>query len=188
MGRRLPRIARPAAALAAAAVLLAGCGSDGTTEATTDPTAPSATATEIVHTTEVPPLHPSVDGYADTAVAITTADGTTHRLAVKRAVTAEERAHGLMEVPDLPAGTGMLFVYTEDRDGGFWMKNTLVPLDIAYVDAAGRIVAIEHMVPCEADPCPTYPPGLAYRLTLEVPAGWFAANGVDAGDQLRETP
>lgn len=137
-----------------------------------------------MHSTTVPALHPSVDGWPEATLEITTAAGRVHRLAVKVAATPEQRSHGLMEVPDVPDGTGMWFVYDEDHSGGFWMKNTLVPLDIAYVDADGRIVDIEHMVPCTADPCPTYPPDGPYRDTLEVPAGWYGAQDIAVGDRI----
>jgi uncharacterized protein len=89
-----------------------------------------------------------------------------------------------MGVEHLPDDAGMLFAFPADHDGGFWMKNTLVPLDIAYAEADGTIVAIEHMVPCEEDPCPTYEPGATYRVALEVPGGWFEDRGVEVGDRL----
>lgn len=147
---------------------------------------PLASPDVVVHRTEVPTLHPSVDGYDRTTLEIETADGTRHRLAVLVARTTDERTHGLMEVPELPDGTGMWFVYEEDRTGGFWMKNTLVPLDIAYVQADGRIGDIERMTPCTTDPCPTYPPEGSYRTALEVPAGWFEEQGIEVGDEVRE--
>lgn len=135
--------------------------------------------------TEVPPLHPSVDGYPEALVEL--ADGEV-QLAVKLADTAERREHGLMEVEDLPDGTGMLFVFDTERTGGFWMKNTLVPLDIAYADAGGEIVSILAMEPCVADPCDVYDPGAAYQVALEVPQGWFDQVGVEVGDTLDWEP
>ena len=134
---------------------------------------------------EVPALHPSVDGYRAGFVDVTAGDGTTHRVAVRLASTTEERAHGLMEVEELPAGAGMWFVYEEDRTGAFWMKNTLVPLDITYVGEDDRIVSIADAVPCEADPCPTYPPEGTYHNVLEVPAGWLDSIGAGVGDTVR---
>lgn len=143
----------------------------------------------VVHSTEVPPLHPSVDDYGETTVVITTAQGTTHRLAVKVAATDAQRQHGLMEVEHLPDGTGMLFEMERERTSGFWMFQTLVPLSIAYVDADGRIADIVAMEPCRdpsGDECPAYPPrdGVVYVRTLEVPQGWFARHDITVGDVL----
>jgi uncharacterized protein len=112
------------------------------------------------------------------------ADGQTHELLVRIAAEPADRRQGLMGVEHLPDDAGMLFAFPDDRDGGFWMKDTLVPLDIAYADERGTILAIEHMEPCEEDPCPTYEPGTEYRVALEVPGGWFEDRGVDVGDGL----
>jgi uncharacterized protein len=132
----------------------------------------------------VPPLHPEIDGYPEALVTIRPADGATITIPVKVADEPERRQRGLMHVPELPDGTGMLFVYEEERVGGFWMKDTLVPLDIAYIDAGGEVVDILAMDPCEADPCPSYTPATPYRAALEVPQGWFAAEEVRVGDEV----
>jgi uncharacterized protein len=132
----------------------------------------------------IPLLHPSVDDYPEAIVTLRRQGAEPLRLPVKLAATAERRRHGLMEVPELPAGTGMLFTFDGDQTGGFWMKDTLVPLDIAFVDAEGTIVAILAMDPCESDPCEVYEPEVAYRSALEVPQGWFAASGIEVGDEL----
>jgi uncharacterized protein len=136
----------------------------------------------------VPLLHPSVDDYPEGWVTVARSQGGDLVVPVKVADTAELRQHGLMEVPELPDGTGMLFLFEEERTGGFWMKDTLVPLDIAFVDATGEVVAILAMDPCEADPCETYAPGAPYRSALEVPQGWFAANDIDVGDRIDHEP
>jgi hypothetical protein len=138
----------------------------------------------VVHTEAVPPLHPSVDDYPVGTVELTTVGGTVHRLAVRVATTADQRGHGLMEVPDVPAGTGMVFPYDTDRDGAFTMRGTLTPLQIAWADADGVVVALRDMVPCEAEPCPVYEPGATYRTALEVRAGWFDEIGFGLGDRL----
>jgi uncharacterized protein len=111
-------------------------------------------------------------------------DEGTHVLLARIAAEPGDRRQGLMGVEHLPDDAGMLFAFPDDRDGGFWMKNTLVPLDIAFADAEGNIVAIEQMVPCDEDPCPTYEPGTEYRVALEVPGGWFEERDVEVGDQL----
>ncbi len=65
----------------------------------------------------------------------------------------------------------MLFVFAEPAGGGFWMKNTLVPLKIVFFDVSGKRVARLSMVPCREDPCPIYDPGRRYRFALELRAG-----------------
>ena len=65
---------------------------------------------------------------------------------------------------------GMLFVFSQATSGGFWMKNTLVPLTIVYFDTAGRRVRRMSMTPCRKDPCRIYDPGRQYRYALELPA------------------
>ncbi|HYY77155.1 MAG TPA: DUF192 domain-containing protein [Gaiellaceae bacterium] len=96
----------------------------------------------------------------------------------------EERAAGLMHRESLPEDAGMIFVFPEEASGGFWMKNTLIPLSIAFADADGRILRILDMEPCEADPCRIYDPGVSYRSALEVNRGAFADWGVEEGDRL----
>lgn len=160
--------------------LLVGCDTDAAEDAGTPAVGPTATtATTGAAAPTVPPLHPSVDGYPETVVTLAGPGGTTERVAVKVADTSARRQHGLMEVAELPDGTGMLFMFAEDREGGFWMKDTLVPLSIAFVAADGDVLEILRMEPCEDDPCPVYDPGVTYRYALEVPAGWFADVGVD---------
>lgn len=153
--------------------LLAGCAA----EPARDATVPSPDAS-VEPAPSVPPLHPSIDGYPDTVVTLAGPDDATQRVAVKVADTPERRQHGLMEVEDLPNGTGMLFVFGEDRTGSFWMKDTLVPLSIAFVGVEGELLAILDMEPCESDPCERYDPDVAYRYALEVPQGWFEDVGV----------
>jgi uncharacterized membrane protein (UPF0127 family) len=80
----------------------------------------------------------------------------------------DERAAGLMNRESLPEDAGMIFVFPEDHSGGFWMKDTLIPLSIAFADADGRILRILDMTPCEVDPCRIYDPAVSYRSALEV--------------------
>jgi uncharacterized protein len=91
------------------------------------------------------------------------------------------RARGLMGRREVPEGTGMVFLYPEDVAEAFWMKNTLVPLSIAFVAADGRVVSVAEMTPCEADPCPSYAPAGPYRYAVELGAGAFPAAGVGKG-------
>jgi uncharacterized membrane protein (UPF0127 family) len=83
------------------------------------------------------------------------------------ALTQAARSRGLMGRTKAPAD-GMLFVFPRDTNGGFWMKDTLVPLTIVFFDASGVRVRKLAMVPCRRDPCPVYVPGRAYRFALEL--------------------
>jgi uncharacterized membrane protein (UPF0127 family) len=85
------------------------------------------------------------------------------------ALTADQRALGLMHRKRAPKD-GMLFVFPRDTTGGFWMKNTLVPLTIVFFDAQGKRVRKLRMTPCRRDPCRIYEPGRRYRFALELPA------------------
>jgi uncharacterized membrane protein (UPF0127 family) len=106
-------------------------------------------------------------------------------LEVEIADSEDERRRGLMNRDSLPERAGMLFVHEGDTEAGFWMKDTLVPLSIAFIDADGRILEILDMAPCRADPCPLYRSGVRYRLALEVNQGAFARWGVGVGDAFR---
>jgi uncharacterized membrane protein (UPF0127 family) len=94
------------------------------------------------------------------------------------------RARGLMGRTEVPPGRGMVFLYPDDVRESFWMKDTLVPLSIAFVAADGRVVSVAEMAPCRADPCPTYAPAGPYRYAVELRAGAFPAAGVGAGDRV----
>lgn len=101
--------------------------------------------------------------------------------------TEAERERGLMGKPSLAPDRGMLFLFA-DKGGPvttqFWMKDTLVPLSIAFWNADGRIVAIRDMVPCTADPCAVYGAPVPYIGALEVNEGFFKAHGVVVGDRV----
>jgi uncharacterized protein len=94
------------------------------------------------------------------------------------------REQGLMFRRRLAAKSGMAFVWRRDVDGAFWMKNTLIPLSIAFYDARGRIVRLVDMAPCRADPCPVYDPQTTYRGALEVNRGAFRRWKVKVGDRV----
>lgn len=84
------------------------------------------------------------------------------------ALTSAQQQQGLMFRRRAPVD-GMLFVFPEASGGGFWMKNTLVPLTIVFFDTAGKRVRKLRMTPCSADPCEIYDPGRQYRFALELP-------------------
>ena len=110
-------------------------------------------------------------------------------LALKLATSTDQQRLGLMERRHLSARAGMLFVYdsVQPPDAGFWMYRTRIPLDIAFLDSAGKVRAIRAMVPCPttiAEGCQTYEPGTPYWYALEVNAGALKAWGVEAGSRL----
>jgi uncharacterized membrane protein (UPF0127 family) len=98
-------------------------------------------------------------------------DGATVDVTVEIADEASEHEQGLMGREDLDQGTGMLFVLPGSSVRYFWMKNTLIPLDILYFDHDGNFVSRVTMPPCAADPCPTYESAGPATYALEVKAG-----------------
>lgn len=96
------------------------------------------------------------------------------------AATADERAQGLMYRDEVPDGTGMLFVFQDNQPRSFWMANTYVALDIAYMDPSYRIVDIIAMEPLVTDPYPSDAPAM---FALEVRQGWFQEQGIAVGTQ-----
>lgn len=103
---------------------------------------------------------------------------------VEIADEAAERQQGLMHREALDEGTGMLFVFEETKHLSFWMKNTLIPLDILYFSQTGGLVSWTTMQPCQADPCPSYPSQGLARYALEVPAGTIEEQGITWGWRL----
>ena len=126
-------------------------------------------------------------GVPDHAVTFERSSGGETQLDVWVADTDAERARGLMKVDGLGADQGMAFVFEEPTDATFWMRDTLLPLSIAFVDAAGEIVTVREMTPCEADPCPTYAADGPFVLAVEANAGYFAREHVGVGDRAHLT-
>ncbi len=119
--------------------------------------------------------------YAQAAVEL---DG--HRFSVELATDNASRQHGLMMRTKLEADHGMLFAFPVMGPQGFWMKNTLIPLDILYFDDGGRLVSIQRDVPpCKADPCPIYPSAAPAIYVLELSAGTAQRIGAKPGDVLK---
>jgi uncharacterized protein len=112
------------------------------------------------------------------------ADAAARTVRLEVAADPAARARGLMGRREVPEGTGMVFLYPEDVTEAYWMKNTLVPLSIAFVAADGRVVSVAEMTPCEADPCPSYPPAGPYRYAVELAGGSFGAAGVGPGSKV----
>jgi uncharacterized protein len=122
-------------------------------------------------------------GEEGSRVVIVTTEGE-RTVEVEIADSEGERARGLMGRESLDADAGMAFVFPAETSGPFWMKNTLIPLSIAFYDENGRILRILDMAPCRRDPCPLYDPGVTYRGALEVNRGAFREWGVGEGDTL----
>jgi uncharacterized membrane protein (UPF0127 family) len=102
-------------------------------------------------------------------------------ISVEIADTPALRERGLMHRDSLPANHGMLFVYADEQMRSFWMRNTKIPLDIAFIDRNGTIVNIEQM---EAQTDENTVSNAPAMYALEMSLGWFEANGVGIGDRL----
>jgi YVTN family beta-propeller protein len=97
----------------------------------------------------------------------------------------EESMRGLMFRIHLPWNAGMLFPYSNEEPRTFWMKNTLIPLDMIFVDSSSKIIEIkENVPPCSQDECPTYPSKEPAQYVLEVNAGFAHEKGINVGDRL----
>ena len=115
-------------------------------------------------------------------IGILRANGDTVALKVEVARSPEQHARGFMERRTIPDGTGMLFVFAKDQQLSFWMKNTPTALSIAYIDAGFVIREIHDMTPLSLAPIRS---ASSLRYALEVPQGWFARAGVQAGDRVK---
>lgn len=107
------------------------------------------------------------------------------RITVALATDAASRAHGLMGRTKLAQDHGMLFVFPDTQPRWFWMKDTLIPLDILYFDGRRKLVTMQLDVPpCKAEPCATYPSDAPARYVLELAAGKARRMGARVGDVL----
>jgi len=126
-----------------------------------------------------------------TPLAIVTLSAPSARLRVEVADTEETREYGLMNRTSLPAHTGMLFVFERDEPIDFWMKNTLVPLDMVFIDAKGVVRSVAANVPTVAPSTPDDKiprrRGRA-RFVIELPANEAAADGLRPGVRISGLP
>ena len=104
-----------------------------------------------------------------------------HRIEAEVASNSGDRATGLMHRPSMPAQRGMLFVFPEAGVQCFWMKNTLIPLSIAFIDDSGRIVQIADMQPQSLD---NHGSSRPVRFAPEMNAGWFRSRGLAVGAKI----
>lgn len=188
-------VARLAAVLVGIGVLVvSGCsaadGDDGraatvsTTAATTDP--PTAPTLD-----EPSPDEPSPDervrpaGFATTAVAVTDRPGADPcELCLWLADDAERRRRGLRGVTELEPAVGMAFVFEAPRTTAFTMRDTLLPLSIAFFGSDGEYLDGFDMEPCTAEPCPSYPTPDDVAVAVEVPQGMLDELGLVPGSRL----
>lgn len=103
---------------------------------------------------------------------------------VEIANTPEKRATGLMNRESIPANSGMLFIFEDESIQEFWMKNTLIPLDIIWIDTNSKIVDIKQAEPCTKDPCAIYTPSKEARYALEINQSQASRNNIEIGDSV----
>jgi uncharacterized membrane protein (UPF0127 family) len=183
-----------AVAVAVAAVLLAGCGGDDGGAASADggastssvdvPTGSAAPGGDSTGEASVdcPVPDGAFEPFGSLVVEASTS-GSDTELCLLLADSLSLRQRGLMEVTDLGPYDGMMFAYETTSTGGYWMRNTPMPLSIAWISPDGEVVATADMEPC-LDPdetCPDHAPGAAYQWAIEVPQGELAAVGLDEG-------
>lgn len=171
MNQLLCRIQMVAVVLALAT--LAGCSTAAALPTPTAILTPSPTAKPTPTPTPAAPEGPHAR--------IVTADGREVFVRLEVADTAEKRTVGLSKRSSLPEDAGMIFLYPSDHRGAFWMKDTWIPLSIAFLAADGRIIEIQHMEPNTTN---THQPAQMYRNALEVNQSFFEKNGVNVGDRV----
>ena len=123
-----------------------------------------------------------LSGFGEVSVRITDPSGVTKKRCLLAARSEQQQTRGLMRVLDktLEGHDGMAFLFKTPQRTGFWMRNTPMPLSIAYFDQTGQVVSMTDMRPCGDTPsCPSYPPAGAYSTAIEVPQGRLASVGIE---------
>lgn len=98
--------------------------------------------------------------------------------------TPQARQIGLMYREKLEENKGMLFIFDSEGSYPFWMKNTLIPLDIIWIDSFGKIIDIREAEPCEKDPCPVIPHAGSAKYVLEINKGLSSQLGIEVGQMV----
>ena len=169
-----PRAVVAVVALVVIAALLSGCGSN-------------VSSTEQSQQQSIVTAEASLrsQGFTKVTLRIRHADGTVEEHCVWLADTDFERVQGLQEItdPSLGGGDALVFQFESDTNLAFWMKDTLLPLSIAWVDSAGGVVNTADMDPCVADTenCPRFPSRRPYRLAIEMAQGRLQDWGITPG-------
>jgi uncharacterized membrane protein (UPF0127 family) len=159
-------------------LLLAGCGgpqADPDTQSQRTPQTSATTAAEKVETTSGP------SGLR--TLVIDASGGKEVQVRVEVADDPAEQAKGLSDRTTLGEYRGMLFVFPDERERSFWMKDTLIPLSIAFIDSKRRIIDIQDMKPLDDEP-PSYVSAEPAQYALEVNQGFFEKRGVKVGDRV----
>jgi len=168
--------------VAVTGLLFVGCASDA--PASLGPSSPT-TATAPGSTTGTPV---APQGFRAVTVVITLSDGHTREWCMWLADTPARREQGLMGVtdPGLGGAPGMVFAFPGDTTASFWMKDTLMPLSIAWYPADGPLVSTADMEPCPAgtESCPVFSAADRYRYAVETPQGVLDALGLVEGSSL----
>ncbi len=103
---------------------------------------------------------------------------------VDLAITEEERKEGLMFKESLDSDKGLLFVFGEEKESSFWMKNVSFPLDIIWIDKDKKVVHIsKNTPPCQKEPCPRFKSGKKAKYVLEINGGLADKIGISLGDK-----
>jgi len=160
---------------------------DPATTVTTAPAETTSSATEATEATGATlpgdPTRVLLEGFDEAAIRVRPAGGGDWLAwCLLAARTAAQRSRGLMTVTDLQGYSGMVFVYDQDVENAFYMRNTPTPLSIAWIGADGQLVSTADMAPCEdREGCPTYPPAGPYRYAIEVFQGGLDELGIAPG-------
>jgi uncharacterized membrane protein (UPF0127 family) len=108
-----------------------------------------------------------------------------HLIRAEVAADYATRMTGLMHRVSMPSNAGMLFIFDEATTHCMWMKNTLIPLSVAFIDERGTIINVEDMAPQTED---SHCAGRPARYALEMNRGWFAARGIKPGSRIGGIP
>jgi uncharacterized membrane protein (UPF0127 family) len=168
---------------AVALLLLAGCDGRADVDPVTGPDTTTASAEPCTEASEGEPTNSTITARASKlhTVTIETSGGAEVKVRVEIADDYFERARGLMHRTALGENRGMLFVYTNEDQPSFYMKNTLIPLSIAFMDSEGCIVDIQDMEPLDEETSHVSTKPAQYAL--EVNQGFFEERGVEVGDR-----
>ena len=163
------------------ALLLAGCGGS-VSDSTAPPTAPAPDAATAETFGSAPP---GAETTTASGLRTVTIDSGVDEVEVRVEIanSPDEQARGLMGRTALAEDRGMLFVFPDEEVRSFWMRNTLIPLSIAFMDSEGQIVDLQDMKPLDDKP-PHYVPAEPTRYALEVNRGFFEERGVEVGDSV----